>query len=101
MLLRQGICEGMWLERLLKERQGKTRDRVRMFSDSQAATHIAKNPVHQDRTKHIEIDRHYISDNLINGIVQLTYVPTKHQFIDILTKALPSATLFELQAWFV
>ena len=52
-----GICEGMWIQRLLRELKVETRDSIKMFSDSQAAISIAKNPVHHNRTKHIEIDR--------------------------------------------
>ena len=49
-----GICEGMWLQRLLRELRVEAKKAVRMFSDSQAAINIAKNPVHHDRTKHVE-----------------------------------------------
>ncbi|EXB93652.1 hypothetical protein L484_018038 [Morus notabilis] len=87
-----GICEGMWLQRLLRELKVEAQDSVKMFSDSQAAISIAKNPVHHDRTKHIEIDRHFfISEKVNNEIVQLSYVPTKLQIADVLTKALPRA----------
>lgn len=68
------------------------RKAIRMFSESQAATSIAKNPVHHDRTKHIEIDRHFISEKVNSGIVQLTYIPTRQQ---IATKALPRTSFEE------
>ena len=93
-----GICEGMWLQRLLRELKVETKDTVKMFSDSQAAINIAKNPVHHDRTKHIEIDRHFISEKVNNGIVQLSYVPTRLQIADILTKALPRVSFDELNS---
>ena len=93
-----GICEGMWLQRLLRELKVETKDTVKMFSDSQAAISIAKNPVHHDRTKHIEIDRHFISEKVNNGIVQLSYVPTRLQIADILTKALPRVSFDELNS---
>lgn len=48
-----------------------------MFSDSQTTINIAKNPMHHNRTKHIEIDRHFISEKVNNGIFQLSYVPTR------------------------
>ena len=69
-----------------------------MFSDSQAAISIAKNPVHHDGKKHIEIDQHFISEKVNNGIVQLSYVPTKFQIVDILTKVLPRVSFDELNS---
>ena len=93
-----GICEGMWLQRLLRELKVETKDMIKMMSDSQAAISIAKNPIHHDRTKHIEIDRHFISKKVNNGIVELRYVPTRSQIADILTKALPKESFDELNS---
>ncbi|KAF5456016.1 hypothetical protein F2P56_025533 [Juglans regia] len=52
------------------------------------AISIAKNPVHHDRTKHVEIDRHFIKEKIEEGIIKMLYVPTCLQTADILTKAL-------------
>lgn len=86
-----GMCEGMWIQRLLRELGMKKEESIKMFTDSQPAINIAKNPVHHDRTKHIEIDRHFISEKVNHRIVQLSYVPSRHQIADVLTKALPRA----------
>ncbi|KAL5548711.1 hypothetical protein UlMin_003942 [Ulmus minor] len=93
-----GICEGMWLQRLLRELRVEAKSTVRMFCDSQAAIDISKNPVHLDRTKHVEIDQHFISEKVNNGIIQLSYIPTKLQTTDILTKALPRTSFDEFNS---
>jgi hypothetical protein len=67
-----------------------------MFCDNQAAISIAKNPVHHDKTKHIEMDKHFISEKIEKKIVQLIYTPTKAQTADILTKALPRTNFKDL-----
>ncbi|RVW71297.1 Retrovirus-related Pol polyprotein from transposon RE1 [Vitis vinifera] len=56
----------------------------------------SKEPVHHDRTKHVEIDRHFITEKVTSETVKLNYVPTKHQTTDILTKALPRPNFEDL-----
>ncbi|KAL5851107.1 hypothetical protein ACOSQ3_006225 [Xanthoceras sorbifolium] len=91
------VCEGIWLRRLLKELWMVT-EPITIFCDNQAAIRIAKNPVHHDRTKHVEIDRHFIKEKLDDKSVNLLYTPTHLQIADILTKALPRPIFEELSS---
>ena len=70
---------------------------VRVLCDSQAALSIIKNPIHHDRTKHVELDRHFISEKVSNKKFEMEYVPSKLQIADILTKALPRDDFYNLQ----
>ena len=90
------ICEGIWLERLMRELGILTSEPMKVFCDNQLAINIAKNPVHHDRTKHVEIDRHFIKEKIENGTVSLLYTPTSQQIADILTKALPRKNFEDL-----
>ena len=67
-----------------------------MFCDNLAAISITKNLVHHDRTKHVELDQHFIKEKAEEGILNLIYIPTHLQVADILTKALSRIKFEEL-----
>lgn len=87
-----GICEGMWLKSMLDEIKIHVNHSVRLLCDNKAAISIAKNPVQHDRTKHVEIDRHFIKEKIDQKIINIDHVPSCKQTADILTKALPRNT---------
>ncbi|GAV83562.1 hypothetical protein CFOL_v3_27008 [Cephalotus follicularis] len=86
--LAHGICEGVWLRRLHSELSIPYNSPMRLYCDNKVAVSIAQNPVHHDCTKHVEVDRHFIKEKIEDGTVYLTYIPTREQTTDILTKNL-------------
>ena len=91
-----GICEGICLKRLLNELKIGASDSIRIMCDNMSAIAIAKNPIHHDRTKHVEIDRHFISEKIESMMISLNYVPSRQQETNILTKALFRLNFIEL-----
>lgn len=80
--------EAVFLKTLLREISGKDAT-VMLFSDSQSAIQMAQNPVHHQRTKHIDVRCHFIREKLNNKVVSLEYLQTELMTADIFTKALP------------
>ena len=49
-----------------------------LYCDNKAILSIAQNPMQHDRTKHVEIDRHFIKEKLDLGIICMTYASSSN-----------------------
>ncbi|PON51748.1 hypothetical protein PanWU01x14_214480, partial [Parasponia andersonii] len=92
----QGICEVLWIKMMLKELKLEPTSPMRLFCDNKAAISIAHNPVQHDRTKHVEVDRHFIKEKIKSGQITTPYVTTNQQLADILTKGVTVAVFEDL-----
>ena len=84
----QSVCEIMWLHQLLMEVGIKTVVPAKLWCDNQAALHIASSPVFHKRTKHIEIDYHFVREKIQLCLISTGYMKTEEQLGDIFTKTL-------------
>src|SRR5262249_47246103 len=87
----QFVCEIVWIHQLLQEVGLKTSVPAKLWCDNQAALHIASNPVFYERTKHIEIDCHFVREKIQDKFISTGFVKTGDQLGDIFTKALYGA----------
>jgi len=65
-----------------------------LHCDNKAVISIAHNPVQHDRTKHVEINRHFIKEKSDQKLIQFPFVQSEHQLVDILTKAVSGKAFY-------
>ncbi len=80
--------EAIWLRKLMAD-VGLVQDgATSIMCDNQGCIALAKNPTHHFRTKHIDIQHHFVQEKLESGEIGLKYCPTQDMVADVLTKAL-------------
>ena len=71
------MCEGLWLQKLLEELHITIELPIQLYCDNKVVISISHNPVQNDKTKHIEVNRHFIKEKIEKGIIGTTYIPTR------------------------
>jgi histone deacetylase 1/2 len=87
-------AECCWLRNLLQELHIDVNKASIIFCDNVSAVYLSDNPVHHKRTKHVELDIHFVRERTALGQLRVLHVPTRYQYADIMTKGLTTA-LFE------
>ncbi|KAM1043999.1 hypothetical protein ACFX14_035108 [Malus domestica] len=81
-------CELSWLRYLLRDLNLSHLGAATLHCDNPAALHVATNPIFHERTRHIEIDCHFIRDKIQDGSVITKHVSSSQQLADVFTRAL-------------
>lgn len=82
-------CEVSWITALLKDLGLKNLPPTILKCDNKVALAIAANHVLHERTKHVELDCHYVREQVQAGNIQTEYTKSSEQIADVLTKILP------------
>jgi len=88
MAILHALKELIWIQRLLKELGYDISNQNTIYTDSQSAIALAHNPEHHARTKHIDIQYHFVRNCVEDGRLTLEYCPTNDMVADGFTKAL-------------
>jgi histone deacetylase 1/2 len=95
--LANATAEVIWIESLLKE-LGIQRNEVScLWCDNMGATYLSANPIFHARTKHIEIDFHFVRERVAKKQLEIRFIPSKDQVADGFTKALPARQFEEFK----
>jgi hypothetical protein len=93
-----GVAEASWLRQLLLELHQPLRRSTLVYCDNVSAVYLSTNPVQHQRTKHVEIDLHFVRERVAVGDIRVLHVPTMSQFANIFTKGLPSSVFGEFRS---
>ena len=93
-----GVAETAWLRQLLQELHRPLTKSTLVYCDNVSAVYLSTNPVQHQRTKHVEIDLHFVRERVAVGDVRVLHVPTTSQFADIFTKGLPTSVFTEFRS---
>ena len=93
-----GVAKASWLRQLLQELHAPLRRATLVYCDNISAVYMSSNPVQHQRTKHIEIDLHFVRERVAVGDVRVLHVPTSSQYADVFIKGLPSSVFAEFRS---
>jgi hypothetical protein len=94
--LATGAVELAWLRQVLCDLKLFLPSAPLIWCDNTSALTLASNPVFHGRTKHIEVDYHFVREKVVRGDLLLQFISTHDQLADIFTKALPSTRFLQL-----
>ena len=96
--LTQATYKVVWIQALLGELNIKLAASPIMWCDNQGAIALAYNPVYHAKTKHVELDIHFIKEKVAAKKIVAQFVPSEDQTTDILTKPLTFDQFHYLQS---
>lgn len=95
--LANATAEVMWIQTLLYELGIKAPQAARLWCDNIGATYLSANPVFHARTKHIEVDFHFVRERVARKLLDIRFIPTGDQLADGFTKPLTMRRLNEFK----
>ncbi|GJW10281.1 ribonuclease H-like domain-containing protein [Tanacetum coccineum] len=98
-LLSLVVAETAWIRNLLLELHTPLSTATLVYCDNVSVVYLSTNPVQHQRTKHIEIDIHFVREYVASGQVRVLHVPSRFQYDDIIcTKGLPTTLFLEFRS---
>lgn len=91
--LANATAEMMWIQKLLAELKVPHSQVARLWCDNIGATYLSQNPVFHARTKHIEIDFHFVRERVAQKLLDIRFIPSGDQLADGFTKPLSTAKM--------
>jgi histone deacetylase 1/2 len=96
--LANGTAEATWVQSLLRE-LGVSQPRAPvLWCDNLGATYLTANPVFHARTKHIEVDFHFVREKVALGALDVRFIASADQVADVFTKPVSRQVLERMRS---
>ncbi|KAL3830766.1 hypothetical protein ACJIZ3_019568 [Penstemon smallii] len=95
--LAHATCEVLWIQSLMTELGILSHTPPTLYCDNLGATYLSKNPILHYRTKHVDIDYHFVRDRVQAKALRVSFLSSKDQLADILTKPLSTSRFSTLR----
>jgi hypothetical protein len=82
-------AEIMWVQIILQELRVPHSRNSRLWCDNMGVKYLASNLIFHGRTKHMEVDYHFVRDRVVKKLLDVQFISTDDQVTDGFTKALP------------
>jgi len=95
--LANATAEVMWIQKLLDELGVQHPRAARLWCDNIGAKYLSANPVFHARTKHIEIDFHFVRERVAQKLLEIHFINSADQLADGFIKPLVAAKVEEFR----
>jgi histone deacetylase 1/2 len=95
--LANATAEMMWIQKMLTELRVPHVRVAWLWCDNLGATYLSANPVFHARTKHIEIDFHFVRERVAQKLLDIRFIASRDQVADDFTKSLPVVKLHQFR----
>ncbi|GJS20367.1 ribonuclease H-like domain-containing protein [Tanacetum coccineum] len=92
------VAETAWIRNLLLELHTPLFTATLVYCDNVSAVYLSTNPVQHQRTKHIEIDIHFVREYVASGQVHVLHVPSRFQYARYFYYGVPPQLIFEFRS---
>ncbi|RVW59269.1 Retrovirus-related Pol polyprotein from transposon RE2 [Vitis vinifera] len=86
-------AELTWMSFILQDLHISLASTPTLYCDNTSALHMIINPVFHARSKHIELDYHFVRERVALGLLVTQHISTEKQVADLFTKPMSKAAL--------
>ena len=91
------VAELIWVRNLVSEIQAPLQVTPMIYCDNMSVVLLVANPILHSKSKHFELDLHFVRDQIAQGHVQVSHIPAHAQVADVLTQPVLSTFFHNFQ----